>query len=97
MLPAKSTINKQSAEANSERANKQEQSEARSVAQGTRKYGRVRVPRDETLFQFALEELGKGDWETVRRIRAANPRIRDPYEILEKGQWVKLPEEIAQR
>jgi len=97
VLPAKSTINKQSAEANSERANKQEQSEARSVAQGTRKYGRVRVPRDETLFQFALEELGKGDWETVRRIRAANPQIRDPYQILEKGQWVKLPEEIAQR
>jgi len=97
VLPAKSTINKQSAEPNSERANKQEQSEARSVAQGTRKYGRVRVPRDETLFQFALEELGKGDWETVRRIRAANPQIRDPYQILEKGQWVKLPEEIAQR
>jgi len=44
-----------------------------------------------------LEELGRGDWETVRRIRAANPQIRDPYQILEKGQWLKLPEEIAQR
>ena len=97
VLPAKSTINKESTEPNSEQANEQEKSEARSVAQGARKYGRVRVPRDETLFQFALEELGKGDWETVRRIRAANPQIRDPYEILEKGQWVKLPEEIAQR
>jgi type II secretory pathway predicted ATPase ExeA/phage tail protein X len=97
VLPAKSTINNQGAEPNSEQANKQEKSEARSVAQVTRKYGRVRVPRDETLFQFALEELGKGDWETVRRIRASNPQIRDPYEILEKGQWVKLPEEIAQR
>jgi general secretion pathway protein A len=97
VLPAKSTINKQGAEPNSEQAKKQEISEARSVAQGSRKYGRVRVPRDETLFQFALEELGKGDWETVRRIRAANPQIRDPYQILEKGQWVKLPEEIAQR
>jgi len=97
VLPAKSTISKQSAEPNPEQANTQEKSEARSVAQGTRKYGRVRVPRDETLFQFALEELGKGDWETVRRIRAANPQIRDPYQILEKGQWVKLPEEIAQR
>ena len=97
VLPAKSTISKQSAEPNSEQVNKQEKPEARSVAQGTRKYGRVRVPRDETLFQFALEELGKGDWETVRRIRAANPQIRDPYQILEKGQWVKLPEEIAQR
>jgi general secretion pathway protein A len=97
VLPGKSAINKQSAEPNSEQANNQEKSEARSVAQGTRKYGRVRVPRDETLFQFALEELGKGDWETVHRIRAANPQIRDPYQILEKGQWVKLPEEIAQR
>jgi len=97
VLPAKSTINRQSAEPNSEQTNKQEKSEARSVAQGARKYGRVRVPRDETLFQFALEELGKGDWETVRRIRAANPQLRDPYQILEKGQWVKLPEEIAQR
>ena len=97
VLPAKSTISKQSAEPNPEQANTQEKSEARSVAQGTRKYGRVRVPRDETLFQFALEELGKGDWETVRRIRAANPQIRDPYQILEKGQWVKLPEEIAHR
>jgi len=97
VLPAKSTINKQGAEPNSEQANTQEKSEARPIAQGTRKYGRVRVPRDETLFQFALEELGKGDWETVRRIRAANPQIRDPYQILEKGQWVKLPEEIAQR
>jgi general secretion pathway protein A len=97
VLPAKSAISKQSAEPNSEQVNKQEKPEAPSVAQGSRKYGRVRVPRDETLFQFALEELGKGDWETVRRIRAANPQIRDPYEILEKGQWVKLPEEIAQR
>lgn len=97
VLPGKSAINKQGAEPNSEQANNQEKSEARSVAQGTRKYGRVRVPRDETLFQFALEELGKGDWETVHRIRTANPQIRDPYQILEKGQWVKLPEEIAQR
>jgi general secretion pathway protein A len=97
VLPAKSAISKQSAEPNSEQVNKQEKPEAPSVAQGSRKYGRVRVPRDETLFQFALEELGKGDWETVRRIRAANPQIRDPYEILEKGQWVKLPEEIARR
>jgi phage tail protein X len=63
----------------------------------SRKYGTVRVARDETLFQFAMEELGKGDWATVRKIRAANPQIRDPFQILAKGQWIKLPEEIAQR
>jgi phage tail protein X len=62
-----------------------------------RKYGTVRVQRDETLFQFAMEELGKGDWATVRKIRLANPQIRDPFQILAKGQWIKLPEEIAQR
>jgi general secretion pathway protein A len=62
-----------------------------------RKYGTVRVQRDETLFQFAMEELGKGDWATVRKIRVANPQIRDPFQILAKGQWIKLPEEIAQR
>jgi len=68
-----------------------------AVPRVSRKYGTVRVQRDETLFQFALEELGKGDWATVRRIRAANPQIRDPFQILAKGQWIKLPEEIAER
>jgi len=96
VLPPKSTMNRQDVEPNS-RDSKDEKSEARSTVQGSRKFGRVRVPRDETLFQFALEELGRGDWATVGRIRAANPQIRDPYQVLEKGQWVKLPEEIAQR
>ncbi len=68
-----------------------------AVPRVSRKYGTVRVQRDETLFQFAMEELGKGDWATVRRIRAANPQIRDPFQILAKGQWIKLPEEIAER
>jgi general secretion pathway protein A len=67
------------------------------VPRVSRKYGTVRVQQDETLFQFAMEELGRGDWATVRKIRAANPQIRDPFQILEKGQWIKLPEEIAQR
>jgi general secretion pathway protein A len=67
------------------------------MAKKSRKIGSVRVPRDETLFQFAMEQTGKGDWETVRRIRAANPQIRDPYQILERGQWMKIPDEIAQR
>jgi type II secretory pathway predicted ATPase ExeA/phage tail protein X len=68
-----------------------------AVPRVSRKYGTVRVQRDETLFQFAMEELGKGDWATVRKIRAANPQIRDPFQILAKGQWIKLPEEIAER
>ena len=67
------------------------------MPRASRKYGTVRVERDETLFQFAMEELGKGDWATVRKIRAANPQIRDPFQILVRGQWIKLPEEIAQR
>ncbi len=78
-----------------------EQSSAKESAQsekrGARRYGSVRVQRDETLFQFAMEELGRGDWATVGKIRAANPQIRDPYQILERGQWIKLPEELAQR
>jgi general secretion pathway protein A len=75
-------------------AEKRASSEApRSV----RRSGRVRVNRDETLFQFAMEQMGKGDWSTVRRIRAVNPQIRDPYQILQRGQWITLPEEIAQR
>jgi general secretion pathway protein A len=94
VLPAKSTINKQSS---SESASRQERPEARAVAQGAPKYGRIQVPRDETVFQFALDELGKADWATVARIRAANPQIRDPYQVLDKGQWVKLPEENGQR
>jgi type II secretory pathway predicted ATPase ExeA/phage tail protein X len=61
------------------------------------KVGRVRVQRDETLFQFAMEQTGKGDWATVGRIRAANPQIRDPYQILERGQWIKIPDENTQR
>ncbi len=68
-----------------------------AVPRVSRKHGTVRVQREETLFQFAMEELGRGDWATVRKIRAANPQIRDPFQILEKGQWIKLPEEIAER
>ena len=94
VLPAKSAINKQSS---SESASGQEGPGTRAVAQGAPKYGRVRVPRDETVFQFALDEFGKADWATVARIRAANPQIRDPYQVLDKGQWVKLPEENGQR
>ena len=51
----------------------------------------VQVNRTETLFQFALEKYGRADWTTVRKIRAVNPQIRDPYEVLHRGQLIKLP------
>jgi len=82
---------------NDERLTPSQKQGSIAVPTVSRKYGTVRVERDETLFQFAMEELGKGDWATVRKIRAANPQIRDPFQILAKGQWIKLPEEIAQR
>jgi len=82
---------------NDERLTQAQKQESFAMPRASRKYGRVRVERDETLFQFAMEELGRGDWATVRKIRAANPQIRDPFQILEKGQWIKLPEEIAER
>src|SRR6266478_6447992 len=84
-------------QANDEGMTQPQKTASITVPRVSRKYGAVRVQRDETLFQFAMEELGKGDWTTVRRIRAANPQIRDPFQILEKGQWIKLTEEIAER
>ena len=51
----------------------------------------VQVSRTETLFQFALEKYGRADWTTVRKIRAMNPQIRDPYEVLHQGQTIRLP------
>jgi phage tail protein X len=82
---------------NDQRLTQEQKQESIAMPRASRKYGTVRVERDETLFQFAMEELGKGDWATVRKIRAANPQIRDPFQILARGQWIKLPEEIAQR
>jgi phage tail protein X len=82
---------------NDQRLTQAQKQESVAMPRASRRYGTVRVERDETLFQFAMEELGKGDWATVRKIRAANPQIRDPFQILARGQWIKLPEEIAQR
>jgi polysaccharide export outer membrane protein len=58
-----------------------------------RKYGTVRVQRDETLFQFAMEELGKGDWATVRKIRLLIRRFAS-FRFSQKGQWIKLPRRL---
>jgi general secretion pathway protein A len=55
----------------------------------------VRVRREETLFQFAMDQYGKSGWELVRRIRALNPQLRDPYQVLREGQWIRVPQ-VAQ-
>jgi general secretion pathway protein A len=57
----------------------------------------VRVYRAETLFQLAMDHYGKSGWEIVRRIRALNPQLRDPYQLLEQGQWVRVPQVAQER
>jgi general secretion pathway protein A len=49
------------------------------------------VSRTETIFEFAMEKYGNADWATVRKIRAANPQLRDPYQVLQRGQMIRLP------
>ena len=48
--------------------------------------------RQETIFQVALEYYGKSDWTIIHSIRAMNPQIRDPYEIISEGQRIVLPD-----
>lgn len=57
----------------------------------------VRVGRQETLFQFAMEHYGKSGWEIVSRIRSMNPQLRDPYQVLREGQWIRMPELAKER
>jgi general secretion pathway protein A len=57
----------------------------------------VRVHRQETLFQFALDQYGKSGWEIVSRIRSLNPQLRDPYQVLQEGQWIRVPELAQER
>ena len=57
----------------------------------------VRVHRQETLFQFAMEQYGKSGWEIVSRIRSMNPQLRDPYQVLHEGQWIRVPELAQER
>jgi general secretion pathway protein A len=57
----------------------------------------VRVYRQETLFQFALDQYGKSGWEIVTRIRSLNPQLRDPYQVLQQGQWIRVPELVQER
>lgn len=57
----------------------------------------VRVYRQETLFQFAMDHYGKSSWEIVSRIRSLNPQLRDAYQVLKEGQWIRVPELAQER
>ena len=57
----------------------------------------VRVHRQESLFQFAMDQYGKSSWEIVSKIRALNPQLRDPYQVLQQGQWIRVPEVAQER
>lgn len=75
-------------------------SEANSSAERvafTGKSNMVRVHRQETLFQFAMDQYGKSGWEIVSRIRSLNPQLRDPYQVLQEGQWIRVPELAQER
>jgi phage tail protein X len=63
----------------------------------TGKSNMVRVYRQETLFQFAMDQYGKSGWDIVRRIRSLNPQLRDPYQVLQEGQWIRVPEVAQER
>jgi len=56
---------------------------------------KVQVLRSETLFQFALELYGQSNWEIVEAIRAANPKVHDPFDVLSPGQWIQLPSDLV--
>lgn len=63
----------------------------------TGKSNMVRVHRQESLFQFAMDQYGKSSWEIVSKIRALNPQLRDPYQVLLEGQWIRVPEVAEER
>jgi general secretion pathway protein A len=52
----------------------------------------VVVHKQETLFQLAMENYGRSNWEIVGHIRAANPGIRDSFAYINRGQRVVLPD-----
>jgi len=63
----------------------------------TGKSDMVRVTRQQTLFQFAMDHYGKSGWEIVSRIRSLNPQLRDPYQVLQEGQMIRMPELAQER
>jgi general secretion pathway protein A len=52
----------------------------------------VVVHKQETLFQLAMENYGKSNWEIIGQIRARNPGIRDSFAYINQGQRVLLPD-----
>ncbi|HXH67437.1 MAG TPA: AAA family ATPase [Candidatus Limnocylindrales bacterium] len=52
----------------------------------------VVVRKEETLFQLALENYGKANWQIIGQIRANNSNIKDSFAYLRPGQRVLLPD-----
>jgi phage tail protein X len=52
----------------------------------------VVVRKQETLFQLAMDNYGKSNWEIIGQIRARNPGIRDSFAYVNQGQRVMLPD-----
>jgi general secretion pathway protein A len=52
----------------------------------------VVVRKQETLFQLAMENYGRSNWQIVGEIRAKNSNIRDSFAYLKPGQRVLLPD-----
>jgi len=48
--------------------------------------------KQETLFQLAMDNYGKADWQIIGQIRARNPRIKDSFAYVDEGQRVVLPD-----
>lgn len=55
----------------------------------------MQVTRRENLFEFAFENYGKSSRTIVDFIRRANPQITGPYDMLQAGEWIQLPSELA--
>ena len=52
----------------------------------------VIAAKQETLFQLAMDNYGKANWEIIGQIRAKNPRIGDSFAYVNQGQRVVLPD-----
>jgi phage tail protein X len=52
----------------------------------------VIAQKRETLFQLAMDNYGKANWEIIGQIRAKNPGIKDSFAYVDQGQRVALPD-----
>lgn len=55
----------------------------------------IQVKQPATLFQVALDQYGKSNWMIVQKIRILNPQIRDSYQLLSQGEWIRLPQQLT--